>query len=132
MTIRPVREEDRQWLAPIFKETKHILGNIGLSLYRCLQGTSEREFFLVIEGVGFVHFLVKQNGQRTLYNIGVASEHKRKGYGRTLLAQVGLPVDLKTDADNPESNAFYRALGFSLVGTKLTKSGKPVNIYTKW
>jgi ribosomal protein S18 acetylase RimI-like enzyme len=114
----------------LWEKNTHILGP-PLPLFNFLKSNPKNEFFLVIDEVAFIHFRVKLNGNSSLYNIAVAEDHKKKGYGKFLISLLPGEIELKTDRDNIESNSFYSRLGFICMGKKITKSGKIVNIYRR-
>jgi ribosomal protein S18 acetylase RimI-like enzyme len=129
--IRTIRESDKVWVKPLFDSNQSILGPFDVAWYRYTTSKNRSEKWVVIEGEAFAHYLIKKNGERTLYEIAVKS--KGKGLGRILLNHIGYPMNLKTDADNAESNEFYRRCGFTCVGQKMSKSGeKTFNIYQRW
>lgn len=128
--MRDAIPQDIDWVRPILDSAKHILGNGTLAWYRFWHGgLVDGARWIVVEGKGFVHFKRRRDGTSVIYEIAVSPDHKRQGVGRQLVAQVGYPIELKTDADNEESNAFYRALGFHPIGCKVSKKGKRMRIY---
>ncbi len=133
LTIDRLKDDDWEWVEPLFAANKNILGSVSMMRWRwCAKPYDLREPILVIRPYAFAHFHKKKNGEVTLYEIAVDPSMKRKGLGKRLMEKMGYPMTLKTDADNEESNAFYKALGFICMGSKETKSGKPVNIYTRF
>lgn len=127
--------DDQKWVAKLFDLNKSILGNVGggTVLWRALNSGNPREFFIVIPEVAFAHYLVRaRDSVRVLYEIAVHPDHKRKGLATRLLSEIGMPCELKTDADHGESNNFYLALGFKKMGYKTAASGKKMAIYQKW
>lgn len=134
LKIRRAEPEDQKWVAKLFDANKEILGKVGggTVFWRWLNGKNAREHWWVVPGVAFAHWLVKKDGTKCLYEIAVDKEHKRKGIGKKLLSIIGLPMELKTDAENAESNQFYKGLGFTKVGNKVAKDGKKISVYQKW
>lgn len=124
--IRNATPEDKQWIEPIFKREDHILGKgfFGTIWYRYWQAVEKkgRERWIVIPEVAFAHYRERKDGVKVLMEIAVTE--KRKGFGRELMRNIGLPMELKTDADHLESNAFYKALGFYPAGEKRSRDGK--------
>lgn len=116
----------------MFNKNKSILGNFDFAFYHWKQTENPRNKWVVVENFAFAHYMIKLNGQKTLYEIAVDDHMKRKGIAKTILSHIGSPISLKTDADNLESNSFYRSLGFICLGQKFTSSGKKVNIYEKY
>ena len=130
--IRDITKEDESWIKPLFEKNSYILGPFGGVWAFFWQSTAKNEKWVCIEGIGFAHFRRKRNGIVTLYEIAVDENHKRKGYGKKLMDHMGYPMELKTDKDNEESNAFYKKLGFLLMGEKVSKKGnKTFNYWMK-
>ena len=48
-----------------------------------------------------------------------------------MVDHVGNPVRLSTNADDTESNAFYRRLGFRLTGRKMASNGVLMNSWER-
>lgn len=76
----------------------------------------------VIEGVGFVHFHHRRDGQTTIYSLAVLPEYLKQGWGRLLFyrvlcsaAEKGHDRIVAKCPENLISNSFYRHLGFNLV-----------------
>lgn len=134
LQIRKATAEDQKWFAKLFDANKNILGNVsgGTVFYRWLKGGNAREHIAVIPEFAFAHWLVRKDGTRVLYEIAVHETMKRRGIGRLFLDHIGTPMELKTDAENAESNRFYQALGFIKLGYKATSAGKRVAIYQKF
>lgn len=129
--ILPIDKSDESWIGPLFKLNESILGAFSLTWYRYWASNNEREQWIKIGEVAFARYLIKKNGEKTLYEIAV--KEKNKGHGKKLLNYIGYPMELKTDKDNMESNAFYRKCGFICMGSKQSKSGKKTfNIYKRW
>lgn len=131
MQIRSIRESDKAWVKPLFEKNKAILGPFDVAWHRYINSSNKREKWVVIPNIAFAHFLKKKNGENTLYEIAV--DEKKQGWGKKLLNYIGFPMELKTDKENEESNAFYKRCGFLLLGTKHSKSGeKEFNIWKRW
>lgn len=134
--VELAKPTDFEWIKPLFKANESILGAADVVLWRYNEAKkkdpNKKDLFIVVRPFGFAHFLVKRDGTRTLYEVAVDSSQKRRGIGKALLDAIGYPMSLKTDADNPESNNFYRKLGFICVGSKFTNSGKKVNVYQRF
>ncbi|CAB4189874.1 NAT_SF domain containing protein [uncultured Caudovirales phage] len=81
---------------------------------------SERWDKLELDGkiVGSIHWHMDRTGTRTVYDMIVHPDHRRRGLGRALLAHVGAPMELKTT----HSHEFYQALGFIRGDTKAGKT----------
>lgn len=124
--IRPARPEDVEWVRPIFDVADHVLGKgfFGTIWWRFWNQRNGEEHWVVIPKLGFAHFKVRKDGWKVVYEIATAPEAKRQGVGRRLLDFIGTPMELKTDADHEESNAFYRRCGFYPAGLKRSRDGK--------
>lgn len=134
MKIRPAKESDKSWVEPIFREHDFVLGKgfFGTIWYRYWTGGSENEFWDVIPCMAFVHYKRRKDGVNVIYEIAVGSEFKRKGLGKMLLDHVGYPMELKTDVQHRESNAFYKGCGFYPAGEKRSRDGlKRMRIWVK-
>ena len=136
--IRTLKSTDKEWVQKVYQANKHLSGAFYWSWQEYWkQPRAKKHRFLVIEiegkPAGFVNYkFTKKYNSWYVKEIAVVAEYKRMGIGRELMAAVPLPVMLKTDEDNPESNAFYIKLGFTLMGREKTKKGKPMNIYGRW
>lgn len=132
MKIEQVTKDDEAWIKELFEVNSYILGGFGLTWHMFWKNKKPNEFWIKIGTEAFARYLIKKNGSGvTLYEIAVKT--KRKGYGSALMKYMGTPMQLKTDADNEESNAFYEKLGFICRGKKKSKNGKKeFNIYKKW
>lgn len=124
MKIRDVKPTDEEWVKHIFDSYKNFLGGFGPVWFRYWQNDNPREKWVVIPDRAFAHYLIKKNGEVTLYEIAVHPAYKRMGLGDVLIKAMPTPIELKTDHDNEVSNAFYKRLGFRLMGKKPSKSGK--------
>lgn len=124
LEIRPVRPADAAWVLPLFTANQSILGPASVAWHRFWAGARTRNHWIVIEGLAFVHYRRRLDGVYVIDEIAVDAAAKGRGLGRRLVERIGLPIELKTDADNAESNAFYQRLGFYPAGTKRSKSGK--------
>lgn len=130
-TIQSVEEKDREWIRNLFLENKDILGPFDLAWIRFWQNNNPREKWIKINKEAFAHYLIKKNGEKTLYEIAV--KNKGKGTGRKILNYIGFPMELKTDKNNKESNKFYISCGFICLGCKKSKNKKKeFNIYKRW
>lgn len=131
LDVESADDADEEWIEALFEANSDILGSFSPAWWRWRNADTARNRWIVIRPIAFAHFLERQDGVKTLYEIAVDQRVKRAGIGTRLLDEIGYPMKLKTDADNAESNRFYRALGFERVGQDTTSSGKPVNRYRK-
>lgn len=133
LTILEIRESDVYWVKELFKLNKGILGSFDTTYFRFKQSVNNREKWIVIPEIAFVHYMERLDGVKVIYEIAVNPSEKKKGIGRMLMAHIGYPIQLKTDADNLESNEFYKKTGYICLGQKKSKNGKKTfNIYQKW
>jgi len=131
LKYQELKQNDKNWVNHLWKENKEILGP-PFPIYNYLKAKAPNEIFLVVPEIAFLHYRVRRDGETVLYNIAIDISAKRQGLGRKLVELMTPPIILKTDADNEESNQFYKRLGFICLGKKLTKSGKTVNIYKRF
>lgn len=135
--LRGALPDDAWAVEAIWRPEERWLGSGKLAWKRYWANRSDREHWLLAsvrhtgDVMGFVHYRIRRDGGKTIYEIAVAKEARRMGIATALLDAVGVPVRLKTNAGNRESNAFYRASGFRLMGVTLTKKGKPMNVWEK-
>lgn len=125
---------DGEWIAKLFDANTAILGNMsgGTLFWRWLHSGNPRDRMIVVRGRGFAHYLLRNDGVRSLYEIAVDARCRRAGVGKALLQAVGRPITLKTDASHDESNAFYRSAGLVRCGQVRARSGKLLNVYQGW
>jgi GNAT superfamily N-acetyltransferase len=141
--IEPVQESDRQEIVALFgsdAEAQKIWGKDGGRVvwywYWSQPAKKARKHWDKAVDVetgrilGCVHWVEHMNGWRTLKDIVVAPDARGQGVGRALVAQVGLPVYLKTDVDSL-ANGFYQRLGFTKGETMPSKKRtKMLTVYT--
>jgi ribosomal protein S18 acetylase RimI-like enzyme len=132
--IRDIGEGDREWINRLLDANPHLTGAAGkIPLFRFLRDRPKGEFWVAIGVVAFAHFRVRRDGAVVLYEIAVDERVKRRGLGRALmgyLRRYGLGgIELKTDSEHEESNAFYLALGMKCYEESRAKYGKLVKKY---
>ncbi len=131
-SVREAHPDDKAWVKRIWHaKNERLLGPCNTIWYRYwLQEDHTRERWLVVPDKGFAHYRIGRDGSITLYEIAVADHAKRMGVGRMLLSALSehgaRTVRLKTDAAHAESNAFYLACGFCLIGSHTSRSGEKV------
>jgi len=125
--------EDAEWIKPIFVAERAMFWDFGRIWYRYWAGWPDAwERWMVIRPHGFAHFRVRRDGTRVVQEIAVAAAARRQGIGSELLGAIGRPIELKTDAQNLGSNAFYQALGFELINTVAAEHGQRLmNVYRR-
>lgn len=128
--VETVLPEDRAWVLALWRLDTRVLGkDAGSVFWRYTQRTGDAERWVRIGQVAFCHYRVLRDNSRTVYEIAVHPDHKRRGLGRRLLEHVGRPTRLKTDAGHAESNAFYQRLGFVMYDQVQARDGKLLNCY---
>jgi ribosomal protein S18 acetylase RimI-like enzyme len=123
------KADDIPWITLLYYANEKILGN---PFWLLNSYNRPNHALLVVRPVGFVHYKRNTGGMKTIIEMAVSQSAKRSGIGKQLVKAVGRPVSLKTDADNVESNAFYRAMGLMCVGQTRSRSGKTLNVYQGW
>ena len=126
MMIRTAKTTDKNWIEEIFAKNKKILGGagyFGMQWHRYWNQPKSNEFWIVIENKAFCHYLVrKKDNVKVVYEIATHNDFKKQGFGKKLIEKIGQPIELKTDYDSIESNAFYKKIGFAPIGVSYTKS----------
>lgn len=96
-------------------------------IFEALHAASQKGELLLIDG-GFCHWHLRRDGQLTICEI-IAT---RKGAGSEMLEYLtrmpALCIVAKCPADLP-SNGWYEHMGFYLIGTQATKTGRTVNVW---
>lgn len=135
MILRAAHARDAEWIAPLYRQHRDLAGAWYWSWRR--RGESQQTWLVAEQSadgpsLGVVHFYYSDTRACwVVAEIVVAPLAKRSGVGRALLSAVPMPVELKTNEDNPESHGFYQALGFREIGRTTTRRGKPMVIYRK-
>lgn len=131
-TVELAEERDADWLRPIFAAERRWLWDFGRVWWRYWHQRRVGEAWYVVREAGFVHWHARRDGVRVVEEIAVARDARRQGVGRALLAAIGQPILLKTDADNAESNPFYAALGFRYKETVASRDDtRRLNVYER-
>ncbi len=123
--LRPAREEDRATCAEIYRDARQAAFHWDNRTYDLEEfaGSTYGEMLWVAEG-GNGEVLAFASVWRApdywfLHNLFVATGSQRQGIGRALLvhvlAEVGRPVELKTDAPNLVARRLYEGFGFDVV-----------------
>lgn len=136
ITIKPVEPEDKQKIRNLFNANKEIWpGGGGMIWYRFWISRNRTQFWdkaVDDEGniLGFVHWAIRMDGARSIYDILVKNGFRNKGIGRALIQHVGRPIILKSSEGN-SAHEFYLKLGFEVGnGIVKTKQGnKPMLEY---
>lgn len=56
--------------------------------------------------VGFIHWSIIKDNTRTIYDLVVHPDYRRRGYGRALIKSIGTPIFIR------KRHPFYHAIGF--------------------
>lgn len=106
--ISPALEFDTKSIHTLFYAENDRAGKT--SWYRYLHHRRRTEHWdkVVLDGelVGFVHWALKTDNTRSIYDLVVAKGHRHEGFGRALLKHVGTPTTTKLRHD------FLTHLGF--------------------
>ena len=83
---------------------------------------------------GFADYHQRRDGQITIYQIAVSSQHPLLGYGRQLLRAViaacpGATSVLAKCPSDLAANAWYARLGFVLLATEPARTGRALNVW---
>lgn len=96
-----------------------------------LTESESRQELEVIPDIGFAHFHHRKDGQTTIYELAVAKEYQKQGWGRLLFFRVLCAAiekkQTKIVAKCPEdlsSNNFYLSQGFKLSAVELGRKRK--------
>lgn len=108
--------EDKDAIMALFRTERKMWEDPGSTWWRYWNGGPARTEHwdkAVLGGkiVGFCHWRFRSDNARSVDDMIVAPEMRRKGIGRALIEAVGTPINLKTDEHSP-SNGFYQSLGF--------------------
>lgn len=125
MQLRPARKEDRAACAEIYREARQAAFHWETRRYDLEEfaGSTYGETLWVAEGENG-EILAFASVWRApeywfLHNLFVATASQKQGIGRALLvhvlAEIGRPVELKTDAPNSVARRLYESFGFAVV-----------------
>lgn len=125
MELRIATQSDEEFVKKVFAENKNILGNYYFDWVGYINSKTATNCFYIADNIGILHvkFSKKQKGF-VIQTIAILKDQKRKGYASDMIKLLPRPIYLKTDADNEESNSFYKAIGFIAVGNSISKNGK--------
>ncbi|WP_422365285.1 GNAT family N-acetyltransferase [Pelagibius sp.] len=125
LQLRPAREEDRAACAEIYRDARQAAFHWETRRYDLEEfaGSTYGETLWVAEGANG-EILAFASVWRApdywfLHNLFVATESQKQGIGRALLvhvlAEIGRPVELKTDVPNRVARRLYEGFGFAVV-----------------
>jgi ribosomal protein S18 acetylase RimI-like enzyme len=134
--VRDLTDADLAWFRATWRKCEAQLGELGTTggplFHWYLTGKLPGHRFSGVEPYAFVHWRLRRDGWRRIYDMGVDPEARGRGLGRALLEFVGLPCRLSTSADNDISNGFYRAMGFRKMAVELARRGTGLkNVYER-
>jgi GNAT superfamily N-acetyltransferase len=102
-------------------------------IFEALNAAADAGELFLVNG-GMLHFHQRKDGVVTIREIIVLRHRRRQGIGKALVmhaldgakaAVARCPVDLVT------ANTFWEAIGFTLVGAEMSKSGRVINTW-RW
>lgn len=128
-SVRVLEPSDWPWVERVFKQHAKMLGNFFWMKQSYEKG---RGRIWVVPEIGFIHLTYAKEGITVIQDIAIEKNAQRGGHGKALLSILKGVIKLKTDAENIQSNAFYKKYGFKLVGQVKSRKGKPINIYMRW
>lgn len=104
-------------------------------IFETLNDSNERGELLLVDG-GMCHWHLRRDGQITIREIIVEYGRECQGIGRKMLDQIIWKTRLddvryvfaKCPADLA-ANGWYEHMGFELIGTETTKTGKTLNLW---
>jgi GNAT superfamily N-acetyltransferase len=131
--VRGLEPTDTEWLKRVWTSVEADIGSwfvVGARAWYVYQKARTstphkvaREHWVGVEGAAFAHYRVRaRDGVAVLGEIGVLPAARRQGFARALVGSMPRPLELKTDATNLASNAFYVSLGGVLMGRARAKS----------
>jgi GNAT superfamily N-acetyltransferase len=101
-------------------------------IFSVLNDAAERGELLLVDS-GICHFHRRRDGSVTIREIVVLPQKRRRRIGKWLVDLAGRTAPLITarcPADLP-SNEFWKAIGFTLITTETTRTGKQVNVWQR-
>ena len=114
--LRLATEQDLTAIKKIANQNREFIGFVmNVALRESIQAQSLWVWEDQNTVVGFVHYHARRDGWHTLHEIGLLKSHQGQGLGQRLLAQVPLPIRLKTTTDNAGAARFYEREGFTRV-----------------
>lgn len=114
--LRLATEQDLTAIKKIANQNREFIGFVmNVALRESIQARSLWVWEDQATVVGFVHYHARRDGWHTLHEIGLLKSHQGQGIGQQLLAQVPLPMRLKTTTDNLGAARFYEREGFTRV-----------------
>jgi GNAT superfamily N-acetyltransferase len=108
--ISPVQLLDVAEVFALFAAERDASGKMSWYRFQNHRRRTEQWEKLTVDGklAGFVHWAMKTDNTRTIYDLVVAPEYRRRGYGTLLVRHVGTPVMVRTAT----AQAFFEKLGF--------------------
>lgn len=131
--VEPAVLADRAWIVRVGRQGEDygLWGDVGRLFWRHTIADRHVDHWDVIRPYAWVHWRLREDGWRTLYEIMTDEAYRGLGYGRALVEHIGAPCMVKADRDNKTANAFYKALGFRLVDATASRKGKWLNVWVK-
>jgi hypothetical protein len=101
-------------------------------VFEALMDSMERGELLLFSGA-MCRYHLRRDGQVTIHEILVEPSIRRNGWGRVILSRLRqvrgakcIVAKCPTDLD---ANGWYPRVGFGLVGTEQTPSGRELNVW---
>lgn len=99
-------------------------------IFAALSEAAEKGELLLVGG-GLCHFHQRKDRTVTIREILVLPTYRRRGIGRRLVERAcndAVKAVARCPADLP-SNGFWKQLGFQLMKTETTRTGRKVNVW---
>ncbi|MDP3726178.1 MAG: GNAT family N-acetyltransferase [bacterium] len=131
-TVRLAYEGDIPQIKKISNQNRRFLGFTVQAIWR--SSITRKELYVATSDknvIGFIRWYLRKDGWTTVYELAVDEGYRRQGIGKKLMEVAGMgPVKLKCHSANP-AKSFYRALGFEIQSTEISKTGKPIDFLTR-
>lgn len=130
--MRSLNLEDESWVRRLWFPELGAPDTFSGCWWRLWNGQAPNQYWVGVEGEGFVAFTLRKDGGRTVNYISVAEACRGSGLALRLLEFVGSPCTVVTDTENAASNRLYQKAGFRKVGIKEKSDGGKVNVWQRF